>query len=140
MWNRRGSSMSNVFGMLKTCSVLSSSSTFHCTVSFHLEVPFDSEIPCILTWTFMRCPSKSDHLFKRQYVVPESIAMGKEFVSTLTPSGKTPTDDEALVLIITLRLMKQSGSLSLDLVHWVFQATVECCQIVVWGRQGDCLQ
>jgi hypothetical protein len=60
---------------------------------------FDTEIPCISTLTFVRSPSKSDLLSKRQYVDPESIAMGNELVLKSTPSGKILTKDDAFALI-----------------------------------------
>jgi hypothetical protein len=58
-------------------------------------MPFDSNMPCILTLTFVKSPSKSDLLSDRQYVDPESIAMGNKSVSKSTPSGNTLTKDDA---------------------------------------------
>jgi hypothetical protein len=118
----REDSTNNILGMVKTCVFPLSSCIVQQAVPYHLDIPFASVIPCILTFTLVSAPSKSDLLLDKE---PESMAIGKESVSKDTPSGNVLTGEDALALIINGRVVRHSANLSLDFCGCVFQVTVK---------------
>jgi hypothetical protein len=71
---------------------------------------------------------------------PRVYCAGKQIHVEINSFRKDTDQGGCFCIEYYRRLVRQSASLSLDLLCLVFQATVECCQIVVWEWCGDCLQ
>jgi hypothetical protein len=126
MQKGREDSTSNIFGMVKMCVFPLSSCIVQQAVPFHLDIPLALVIPCILMFTLVSAPAKSNLCWTSNKWSLNQWLWGED-----TPSGNVLTDEDALVLIIIRRVVRHSANLSLDFCCCIFQATVECLWRVI---------